>query len=771
VTSSLIGYTNKWSVAPGEHLCLMVNSDDDERIRVSLVRLRHGDTNSAGPGPQHMAVAEELALEVVGKRQNTFTGSFLMIPDSAVLQLSNFSFRAVVYPTLPKRGESQGLLARWKDDRGGFALLLGANGSPEVWLGDGAETTTIGGGPPLQRGAWYLVGFSRFTTGRALLGYRKLGSRSSGMSSVAWLTSETTSVLPRHLASPLLIGGLRLIRNASKDFATGTFDGKIENPFLYAEPVDENELLAGEPPEAVLTATWDFGHDHASTTVRDMSANGLHGELVNAPMRAVTSSQWNGDAMQPREDPRQYSAIHFHSDDLEDADWEPTAGIDVPDDLASGVYAFQLENSSDTDLVPFFVRPPRGRATADVAYLLPTYTYLAYANERGLASEEINYEDLTDRTIEIDELDRLVDRHPEWGLSLYDHHADHSGSAHSSRLRPIPNLRPGYRFWLTGAPRHLSADLYLVDWLHEIGANPDIITDEDLHEEGYDLLKRYRCVLTGSHPEYWSTRMRRSLEQYLEASGRLMYLGGNGFYWVTSVHAELDHVIEVRRGQAASRCWESSPGENYHASTGELGGIWRHRGLAPNGLVGVGFAAQGSGRLSAGYQRLPDSYDPRSAFVFDGVDTGIIGDFGLVMEGAAGDELDRMDCPSCSPDLGTPRHCLALATSAGRHTDFYLLAHEHQLISTLDIGGESNNGVRADMVFFETPSGGAVFSVGSINWMGSLSHNNYTNNVAKITDNVLKRFLDPEPFSCLIGSTMAPGGRSKPTHPAWHKMS
>jgi N,N-dimethylformamidase len=50
------------------------------------------------------------------------------------------------------------------------------------------------------------------------------------------------------------------------------------------------------------------------------------------------------------------------------------------------------------------------------------------------------------------------------------------------------------------------------------------------------------------------------------------------------------------------------------------------------------------------------------------------------------------------------------------------------------------------MVFFETPGGGAVFSVGSISWFGALARHGYDNDVARITTNVLQRFADPEPF-------------------------
>ncbi len=55
--------------------------------------------------------------------------------------------------------------------------------------------------------------------------------------------------------------------------------------------------------------------------------------------------------------------------------------------------------------------------------------------------------------------------------------------------------------------------------------------------------------------------------------------------------------------------------------------------------------------------------------------------------------------------------------------------------------------VRAELVFFETPSGGAVFATGSIAWAASLCHLHYGNNVAQITHNVVRRFLDPTPFA------------------------
>jgi N,N-dimethylformamidase len=156
-------------------------------------------------------------------------------------------------------------------------------------------------------------------------------------------------------------------------------------------------------------------------------------------------------------------------------------------------------------------------------------------------------------------------------------------------------------------------------------------------------------------------------------------------------------------------------------------------------VVGLGFSAQGFD-LSSYYRRRPGSFDPRAAFIFEGVEDEIIGDFGLVGGAAAGLELHRADHA-----LGTPPNLLVLASSEN-HTDLVLVVTEEVNVMAPDLTGSQSDLVRADLAFFETPAGGAVFSTGSIAWCGSLSHNGHDNNVARITGNVLRRFLDPAPF-------------------------
>jgi N,N-dimethylformamidase len=232
-----------------------------------------------------------------------------------------------------------------------------------------------------------------------------------------------------------------------------------------------------------------------------------------------------------------------------------------------------------------------------------------------------------------------------------------------------------------------------------------------------------------------------ALDAYKDAGGRLMYLGANGWYWRIAYHPTKPGVLEVRRGEGGIRTWAAEPGEYYHSFTGEYGVLWRRQGRPPQMMVGTGFTAQGFD-ISSYYRRQPDSFDPRAKFIFDGVaDDEIIGNFGLIGGGAAGLELDRAD-----PLLGTPPNALVLASSED-HTDIYMVVCDELLTNTPGQSGQESPLVRADLLFFETLAGGAVFSVSSIAWAGSLSHNSYDNNVSRITGNVLDRFLNPEPFS------------------------
>jgi len=175
--------------------------------------------------------------------------------------------------------------------------------------------------------------------------------------------------------------------------------------------------------------------------------------------------------------------------------------------------------------------------------------------------------------------------------------------------------------------------------------------------------------------------------------------------------------------------------------------LWRFRGIPPQRYFGVGFTAQGFDK-GGPYKRMPGSFDPRVSFIFEGIGRDeVIGDFPslALIEGAAAQELDRVDYA-----VGSPAHTLILAESYN-HSDAYQQVVEELNTSDSKQGGTVNPLVHAHLAYLEYPNGGAVFSTGSIGWCSSLSYNNYTNNVSRITENVLRRFAADAPLPAPAG--------------------
>ena len=72
-------------------------------------------------------------------------------------------------------------------------------------------------------------------------------------------------------------------------------------------------------------------------------------------------------------------------------------------------------------------------------------------------------------------------------------------------------------------------DSHIVSFMHQAGIAHDIITDEHLHREGVAALAPYKCIVSGTHPEYYSSAMLLGLREFTRTGGRLLYTGANGY--------------------------------------------------------------------------------------------------------------------------------------------------------------------------------------------------------------------------------------------------
>ena len=746
----LLGYSDRLTVRAGESIEFKISAAAGVPYSAQLVRLINGDTQSDHADFKEIEISDPVNGDYTGRYQAVLPGSCVVVKDVGPIgRLDSFTLGVRVVPTLLV-DDRQHLFGRW-DTRShtGWSLVINEQGYLAFIInnGQGGVCTSVTSEQVLKLKQWYQVSV-----------------RVDGNANLITLDCEEIPLTPIHVIDTVVQrSSTKLLQRIP---ATNTplvmaaafggydstgrvmpehcFNGRLEAPFIYKGVLTDIELAGvsiGECPMALLSrliAHWDFSLGMDGTTIQDCSSNQLNGTTHNLPLRAVKSCRWDGSVTYWKERPSHYAAIHFHCDDLYDCGWLTDITYDIPDQLRSGIYALRLRQGESEDYIPFFVGAPKNKPQSKLAFIVPTYTYMAYGNVQQFETQrkranvsKKSYYSMAMSGPGTEAYATCVDQFPDIGGSTYDLHPDGSPIHYSSWLRPLLNMRPKSILWT------FCADMLYIDWLEEKNLDYDIITDDLLEQEGVSLLEKYTVVMSGNHPEYPTTKQLDAIQTYLSRGGRFMYMGGNGYYWRSAVHKTLPGVIEVRRGLTGTGTWKSEPGETYLSFTGEQGGLLRDSGYPPQQLFGVGFIAEGNG--PSYYRVQPESRQGRAAFVFHGVDGDVVGDFGI-FGGAAGQEIDQ-----ANTNYGTPGNTIILARSEN-HSECMLYVIE-EMEGNIPIPLHYQSKVYADMVFFDTPNNGAVFSVGSMAWCGSLSHNNHDNNVSTITENVIRRFMDENPFA------------------------
>jgi len=725
----LAGYRTPLVAGAGDTVDFKVHCADGGAYQADLIRIINGDSDPAGPGLVFEEINAPFAGCHDGVAQPIRSGSFARLPVSAAVDTPDLTLALAVFPTL--FNGAQQTIADVTDASGVRRVRLQLDTQGHLTADANGATARVPVQIPLDR--WSFIGAAVDAAARTLTIWQRPQPNGAGDDAPLRARETAASFSEDHNAPPAMV---TIAADWTADATPAAcFNGRIEAPRLVADALTIEggiEIVRAEnapPGDPALLGFWDFSKGIDTREVRDLGPGGRVGDVINLPVRAVRGFRWTGDVRDWKQAPREYGAIHFHDTDVYDMGWPTAFSYTVPDGLRSGAYAARLRRGEETEYITFFVRPPVTKRTdqPSIVFVAPTASYLAYSNEtahvavtRALYGESVAL---------LPEVQQFLDNQG-FGRSQYQAHDDGSGVHYVSQNRPIWNLRPDTRAWA------FPADTTIIHWLETRGYAYDVITDHDIQEHGAAILNNYKVAITGTHPEYLSTEIYDAYEGFLGTGGRLMYMGGNGFYWRVAFSDAWPDAMEVRRAEDGTRAWVAEPGEYYHAFDGEMGGLWRRQGRSPNRLVGIGFTAQGF-TTSSHYRRQPDADNARAAFIMEGVDADIIGDFGLREGGAAGEEIDRFDTA-----LGSPPHGLVLASSEDHAPDMMLVNEE--FLFTLPPNLDPR--IRADITFYETPSGGAVFSTGSIAYAGSLSHNGFDNPIARMTENVLNRFADPVPF-------------------------
>ena len=370
---TLLGYADRWSAAPGDSLRFMVSCGGVSSYRAELVRITSPRLGPTGPPFSEEIVDVSGNGDYPAREQPIPAGSYVVVDaKSALEKLESFTVQAFVWPTLPGDGY-QALLGTWSEaTTTGFGLGVATDGSLELRLGMGQGLSSIlRTDVPLESRHWYLVAASYDSaTGIArLMQLPEVGHRFVAQ---AVVRRETGAVGFRPGPGPFLMAAQHQDNAeagaAWRDLVTSAhYNGKIDRPRLASRSLDEQEILqlaaAAIPSELQdsVVAAWDFGADIPTVRVSDLGPNGVNGECVNLPARAMAGHNWSGETADWRAAPNEYGAIHFHDDDIYDCRWQTDFTLTLPETLKSGIYAVRLRAEDAEYHITVFVCPEAGK--------------------------------------------------------------------------------------------------------------------------------------------------------------------------------------------------------------------------------------------------------------------------------------------------------------------------------------------------------------------------------------------------------------------------
>lgn len=352
--------------------------------------------------------------------------------------------------------------------------------------------------------------------------------------------------------------------------------------------------------------------------------------------------------------------------------WNETFGVDVGTGWRSGIYSATCLDSEGRSSDITFVVKPESTNRSQVALLANTNTWLAYDG---------------------------------WGGA-----SKYTGLARISLMRPMENAAPSTPFptdW------HLTrGELWIQGWLESEGYSPDMYTDLDFHEHGCDA-GQYPILICGTHPEYWTPEMYDNLVAYLDDGGSFAYLGGNGLFETCTYDAaarEMSYLEGVEGGDRVPALLRA------------------RQPLRPERSV-IGVATERCAVTGSPYE-VVDAGHP----LFDGMGVSNGDRFGQV---GLNTGFGNGKASAWEVDTADGLGAISIPYSCAMESPLAIPPSELPGgLTFLATGVFDGTGPGADMVYYDHPGGGFVFSVGSLTFGGSLVVDDI---IQKLMRNVLSK--------------------------------
>lgn len=439
--------------------------------------------------------------------------------------------------------------------------------------------------------------------------------------------------------------------------------------------------------------------------------------------------------------------------------WPDAFSWTIPYDARSGYYSVVLRCRDDKGREQradhfFAVRSPKRDKDAKILMVLSTNTYLAY----NMFGGQCYYDGPTGPESAAHKLSflrpfqrGLLHRPADAPRNCYVGNQPEPGESISYGYFEWA-AKNGYNPWTAGAG-WAGWESRFVRWAENNGYQLDFAVSSDL-EFHPECVEDYKCVTAVGHDEYWSWKMRDTLENYIVRGGNVAFFVGNAIFWQVRFEDNGNSMICYK---AAAR--DRDPVRNDPDKRHLLTTIWSSSivNRPENQLLGNSFCQAGyvnlggiAPRHSAGYTIWRDDH-----WVFEGADVhfgdNLGGKHSLIGYEVDGCELTlKNGLPVPTHSDGTPATMVVLGTapatlaeSEKRYPQGWFGEGDLRLVAREQFGDDSPEKLdktrygHAVMGVY-TRGKGTVFTAGTTEWAHVLDAGD--KQVDRITRNILSRF-------------------------------
>lgn len=479
----------------------------------------------------------------------------------------------------------QGILTQYDSDSSGLGLFVNDQGYAELRLGDGsAERRDVS------------LPFPQATFGKRM--WHHVVVTWDGARVRIYVDGRPKGELEYQGEVFPGIAPLRLGAYGEGGVATGTLDGDIAMPVIYdralsaAEVAERNKQRALKPAAgAGVVACWPLSEEDGEQ-LADVSGQERHGRIINHATWMIGgpsySIQWVGRYDQnydPTRDGARGHGLRFASDDLYDCRWDVTHRYRIPKDAPSGIYVgrflYEVGGEPMRYYCTFIVRRPADRPKAPILMVCSTNTWLAYNGARFAQPAKAG-------------LHWGAPSYP--GMPTYSCYGNHSAGQPTYYLGlnvPWPGAGPEDLFSppAVNYSHLMRGELFTHRWLDGVYDDTaayeyDVVTQFDIDRDP-DIFEGYKTVISNGHSEYWSAREIEGLDKYLNNGGTAIIMSGNTMFWRTSFNGD-DSVMECRKydprigGRGGAMI-----GELYHSDDKKRGSLLREAGYPEYKYIGL----------------------------------------------------------------------------------------------------------------------------------------------------------------------------------------